>query len=128
MTGATGEWFAPQISMVQTANTGSPVLHRWTLRCIPMPFVSEIIELPIILTTQTRYQNRDVYHDTYDDYVYLKSLAENRTLVTFTMGGESKTVYVAGVSYSAGSISKWSDDDDWFEGVVSVQVVTVQGL
>jgi len=128
VTGATGEWFAPQISMVQIANTGSPVLHRWTLRCIPMPFVSEIIELPIILTTQTRFQNRDVYHDTYDDYVYLKSLAENRSLVTFTMGGESKTVYVAGVSYSAGSISKWSDDDDWFEGVVSVQVVTVQGL
>lgn len=129
VTGVTGEWFAPQISLVQTATNGnSPVLHRWTLRCIPMPFVSEIIELPIILTTQTRYQNRDVYHDTYDDYVYLKSLAENRTLVTFTMGGESKTVYVAGVSYSAGSISKWSDDDDWFEGVVSVQIVTVQGL
>tara|TARA_R110002020_G_scaffold159935_2_gene344121 strand:- start:1372 stop:3246 length:1875 start_codon:yes stop_codon:yes gene_type:complete len=128
VTGVTGEWFAPQISMVQTANTGSPVLHRWTLRCIPMPFVSEIIELPIILTTQTRFQNRDVYHDTYNDYVYLKSLAENRSLVTFTMGGESKTVYVAGVSYAAGSISKWSDDDEWFEGVVSVQVVTVQGL
>ena len=129
VTGVTGEWFAPQVSLVQTATNGnSPVLHRWTLRCIPMPFVSEIIELPIILTTQTRYQNRDVYHDTYDDYVYLKSLAENRTLVTFTMGGESKTVYVAGVSYSAGSISKWSDDDDWFEGVVSVQIVTVQGL
>jgi hypothetical protein len=129
VTGVTGEWFAPQVSLVQTATNGnSPVLHRWTLRCIPMPFVSEIIELPIILTTQTRYQNRDVYHDTYNDYVYLKSLAENRSLVTFTMGGESKTVYVAGVSYSAGSISKWSDDDDWFEGVVSVQVVTVQGL
>ena len=129
VTGVTGEWFAPQVSLVQTATNGnSPVLHRWTLRCIPMPFVSEIIELPIILTTQTRYQNRDVYHDTYDDYVYLKSLAENRSLVTFTMGGESKTVYVAGVSYAAGSISKWSDDDDWFEGVVTVQVVTVQGL
>jgi hypothetical protein len=128
VTGVTGEWFAPQISMVQTANTGSPVLHRWTLRCIPMPFVSEIIELPIILTTQTRFQNRDVYHDTYNDYIYLKSLAEDRSLVTFTMGGESKTVYVAGVSYAAGSISKWSDDDEWFEGVVTVQVVTVQGL
>ena len=128
VTGVTGEWFAPQITFGQSSQSTTPVLHRWTLRCIPMPFVSEIIELPIILTTQTRYQNRDVYHDTYDDYVYLKSLAENRTLVTFTMGGESKTVYVAGVSYAAGSISKWSDDDDWFEGVVSVQVVTVQGL
>ena len=128
VTGVTGEWFVPKVTIEQSAADTSPVLHRWTLRCIPMPFVSEIIELPIILTTQTRYQNRDVYHDTYDDYVYLKSLAENRTLVTFTMGGESKTVYVAGVSYAAGSISKWSDDDDWFEGVVSVQVVTVQGL
>ena len=92
-----------------------------------MPFVAEIIQLPVILTTQTQYDNRDVYQDTWNDYTYIRSLLEDRALVTFTMGDESKTVYVAGVAYEQGSIGKWSDDNGWFEGVLTVSVVTVQG-
>tara|TARA_B100000287_G_scaffold176618_1_gene166632 strand:- start:749 stop:913 length:165 start_codon:yes stop_codon:yes gene_type:complete len=52
---------------------------------------------------------------------------EDRTLVTFEMGSESKTVYVAGVSYEQGAINQWSDDDKWFNGVITVAIVTVQG-
>ena len=43
------------------------------------------------------------------------------------MGDESKTVYVAGVSYERGDINTWTDDDGWFEGMLTVSVVTVQG-
>ena len=44
----------------------------------------------------------------YDEYSYIKALLESRTLVKFKMGAEEKTVYVSGVGYEPGSISKWS--------------------
>jgi hypothetical protein len=92
-----------------------------------MPFVAEVIQLPIILTTQTRYGNRDVYQNVYDDYKYIRALLEDRSLVTFEIGSEFRIVHVAGLSYQSGSISTWSDKEDWFEGVLTVSVVTVQG-
>ena len=122
----TGEYITPVITLAGPGNS-TPILHRWTVRAVPMPFVAEIIQLPIILTTQTRHGNRDVYQDTYDDYKYVRSLLENRSLVTFEMGDESRTVHVSGVSYEAGSVNKWSDDNGWLEGVLTVTIITVQG-
>lgn len=122
----TGEYITPVITLAGPG-TSTPTLYRWTVRAVPMPFVAEIIQLPIVLTTQTRHGNRDVYQDTYDDYQYVRSLLEDRSLVTFEMGDESRTVHVSGVSYEAGSISKWSDDNGWLEGVLTVTIITVQG-
>jgi len=122
----TGEYITPVITLTGPG-TSTPTLYRWTVRAVPMPFVAEIIQLPIILTTQTRYDNRDVYQNTYDDYRYVRSLLEDRSLVTFEMGNELRTVHVAGVSYEAGAINKWSDDNGWLEGVLTVSIITVQG-
>ena len=130
-----GEYLIPTITLNTTTVTATPTLYRWTVRAIPMPFVAEVLTLPIILTNQTRYDNRDVYQDVYDEYSYIKALLESRTLVKFKMGAEEKTVYVAGVAYEAGSISKWSDAAQhdtpydryrWVDGVLTVQLTTVQ--
>ena len=100
-----------------------------------MPFVAEVLTLPVILTNHTRYDERDVYQDVYDEYAYIKSLLESRTLVKFKMGAEEKTVYVSGVGYEPGSISQWSDAAQhhnpyeryrWVDGVLTVQLITVQ--
>jgi hypothetical protein len=122
----TGEYITPTIKL-NGPGTSTPTLYRWTVRAVPMPFVAEVIQLPIILTTQTRHDNRDIYQDTYDDYQYVRSLLEDRSLVTFEMGDESRTVHVSGVGYEAGSINKWSDDNGWLEGVLTVTIITVQG-
>ena len=122
----TGEYITPTL-VLNGPGTSTPTLYRWTVRAVPMPFVAEIIQLPIILTTQTHHNNRDIYQDVYDDYKYIRSLLEDRSLVTFELGGESRTVHVAGLSYEGGSIMQWSDDDTWFEGTLTVQIVTVQG-
>ena len=133
--GVKGEYIIPTLTLTRGTDTAeTPTLQRWTVRAIPMPFVAEIIQLPIILTTHTRYENRDVYQDIYDEYTYIRELLENRELVTFIMGHERKNVYVAGLSYQEGSINKWSDSeqrtqdrrDKWLEGILSVQLVTVQ--
>jgi hypothetical protein len=122
----TGEYITPTIKL-NGPGTSTPTLYRWTVRAVPMPFVAEVIQLPVILTTQTRYGNRDVYQNVYDDYKYIRALLEDRSLITFEMGDESRIVHVAGLSYQGGSISTWSDKDDWFEGVLTVSIVTVQG-
>ena len=130
-----GEYLVPTITLNTTTVTATPTLYRWTLRAIPMPFVAEVLSLPMILTNHVGYDKRDVYQDVYDEYSYIKSLLESRTLVKFKMGAEEKTVYVAGVAYEPGSISKWSDAAQhhnpyeryrWVDGVLTVQLITVQ--
>jgi len=128
-----GEYISPSLTLTGPGAT-TPTLYRWTTRAIPMPFVAEVIQLPIILTTHTQHDDRDVYQDIYDEYIYIRELLENRALVTFIMGHEHKNVYVAGLAYQEGSISKWSDSenrteerrDRWLEGILTVQLITVQ--
>ena len=132
-----GEWLQPTITLTGPGGT-TPTLQRWTLRAIPMPFVAEVITLPVILTNHTEFENRDVYQNVYDDYSYIKSLLESRTLVDFKMGAEEKTVYVAGVAYDQGAIIGWSDAAQlqhtdsayeryrWVNGILTVTLITVQ--
>tara|TARA_R110002051_G_scaffold39557_2_gene83210 strand:+ start:1187 stop:3124 length:1938 start_codon:yes stop_codon:yes gene_type:complete len=122
----TGEYISPTIKL-NGPGTSTPTLYRWTVRAVPMPFVAEVIQLPIILTTQTRYDSRDIYQDTYDDYQYVRSLLEDRSLITFEMGDESRIVHVAGLAYQAGEVIKWVDDRGWVEGLLTVTIITVQG-
>ena len=102
-----------------------------------MPFVAEAITLPIILTTPTEHDKRHIWQDIYDEYKYVKSLLEKRQLALFIMGTEVKNVYVAGVGYDQGAISRWSDSqqreyvegygrDQWVEGILTVQLIKVQ--
>ena len=131
--GVTGEYITPSLTLTGTA-AATPTLYRWTTRAIPMPFVAEVIALPIILTTFTEHDNREVYQDIYEDYTYLRTLLEDRKLVTFIIGNETKNVYVSGLAYAEGSIYKWSDSiqrlenrrDRWVEGVITVTLITVQ--
>ena len=133
--GIKGEYIVPTLKLNRGTDVNkTPALQRWTVRAIPMPFVAEVIVLPIILTTYTTHDNREVYQDIYDDYTYIRELLENRELVPFIMGNETKNVYVSGIAYQQGSISKWSDSeqrkenrrDRWLEGVLTVQLITVQ--
>ena len=122
----TGEYITPTIK-INGPGTSTPTFYRWTVRAVPMSFVAEIIQLPIILTTQTRHDSRDVYQDAYEEYQYLRALLEERSLVTFEIGNESRIIHVAGLSYQAGEITKWTDNDKWVEGILTVSIVTVQG-
>ena len=134
-----GEYIIPSLTINRgdTTLTETPTVFRWTVRAIPMPFVAEVITLPIILTTQTEHEDRHIWQDVYEEYNYIKSLLEKRALALFIMGAEVKNVYVAGVGYDQGAISKWSDSqqrkyvegygrDRWVEGVLTVQLITVQ--
>jgi hypothetical protein len=131
-----GEFLIPEVTL-RGPRTSTPSLYRWTTRAIPMPFVAEIIQLPVILTEQTEFEDRHVYQDIYDDYQYLRTLLEDRILTTFIIGNETKNVYVSGIAYEPGSLQKWSGSaqrkyveggrsDRWPEGTITVTLITVQ--
>ena len=131
-----GEFLVPEVTL-RGPRTSTPSLYRWTTRAIPMPFVAEVIQLPIILTEQTEFEDRHVYQDIYDDYQYLRTLLEDRILTTFIIGNETKNVYVSGIAYEPGSLQKWSGSalrkyveggrrDRWPEGTITVTLITVQ--
>jgi hypothetical protein len=136
-----GEFIVPSLTLTGPG-TSTPTLYRWTVRAIPMPFVAEIIQLPIILTERTEYERREVYQDIYSEYAYIKDLLESRDLAVFIMGDETKNVYVSGVAYEQGSLTQWTasdqraiptvDDatqgrrDRWPAGILTVTLITVQ--
>ena len=77
------------------------------------------------------------YQDIYDDYKYIHGLLEDRELVIFIMGNETKNVYVSGVAYNQGDVFGWSEStprqyseggrrDRWVEGILTVQLISVQ--
>ena len=136
-----GEFIAPSLTLVGPG-TSTPTLYRWTVRAIPMPFVAEVIQLPIILTERTEYDNREVYQDIYEEYAYIKDLLEQRDLALFIMGDETKNVYVSGVAYEQGALTQWTASDQraiatieeptqgrrdkWPAGILTVTLITVQ--
>jgi hypothetical protein len=136
-----GEFIVPSLTLTGPG-TSTPTLYRWTVRAIPMPFVAEVIQLPIILTERTEYDKREVYQDIYDEYAYIKELLEKRDLALFIMGDETKNVYVSGVAYEQGSLTQWTASDQqavatieeptqgrrdkWPAGILTVTLVTVQ--
>jgi hypothetical protein len=136
-----GEFIIPSLTLTGPG-TSTPTLYRWTVRAIPMPFVAEIIQLPIILTERTEYERREVYQDIYAEYAYIKNLLEDRDLALFIMGDETKNVYVSGVAYEAGSLNQWTSSDQqaiatvdaptqgrrdkWPAGILTVTLITVQ--
>ena len=107
-----------------------------------MPFVAEVIQLPIILTERTEYERREVYQDIYEEYAYIKDLLEQRDLALFIMGDETKNVYVSGVAYEQGALTQWTASDQraiatieeptqgrrdkWPAGILTVTLITVQ--
>ena len=136
-----GEFIVPSLTLVGPG-TSTPTLYRWTGRAIPMPFVAEVIQLPIILTERTEYDNREVYQDIYEEYAYIKDLLEQRDLALFIMGDETKNVYVSGVAYEQGALTQWTASDQkaiatveeptqgrrdkWPAGILTVTLITVQ--
>jgi len=136
-----GEFIIPSLTLTGPG-TSTPTLYRWTVRAIPMPFVAEIIQLPIILTERTEYERREVYQDIYEEYAYIKNLLEDRDLALFIMGDETKNVYVSGVAYEQGSLTQWTVSDHgpvtsveeptgerrdkWPAGILTVTLITVQ--
>lgn len=112
----------------------SPVLLRWTLRAIPLPYRTEEVILPLMLgrsTSQEYYaQQVIVEQDPVEEFNYLHGLMQSRAIVDVTIGDRTEKMMVDsfGVSPDVQSVgvSSWTPQSDWLEGVWAVRLLTVE--
>lgn len=117
-----------------TDTTAAPVVRRWTLRAIPMPYRTLSITLAIMLQSQVQHivGNQAVTHDfdPYDEFTYLNGLMEDRTLVDVTIGDETRKMLVdyfgMGPDVQGVGARGWTTEQDWIEGTWTVRLLTVE--
>jgi hypothetical protein len=131
--------YAEEIEVIITINRGAtttadPKVHRWTLRALPMPFRSELIELPILLYPEVGgvAMKQTAPLDPFVEFTYLQSLVADRAVVPIEIGDEQFNAYVDAVyvdnTKSLADIDRWQPHGHqpvrWMEGVWIVQVIT----
>lgn len=105
-----------------TDTAAGPTLRRWTARSLPMPFRTEEFIVPIILENTVDAFGSDKFFDPYVEFLYLKSLEAQRSVVTYQEGGGSYSVYVDAIEVRP---VRWTDEHQFFEGLVLVRLLTV---
>lgn len=104
----------------------APVVRRWTLRAVPLPFRSEEIYVFVLMSDVVTNEDgrHDISFDTYAEWVYLKGLEQSRARVPFVMGDDSQTVFVDSVGVDQGEAIEWNDTRNWVEGTLSLRLIT----
>lgn len=110
----------------------TPVVRRITIRSTPVPFISDEVILPLILTEGVEDESGQTYTlDVLDEVSYLLGLRDDRTRFTFIFGGYSKAARIEEVGVQAGGLGGgngldgWSAKNDMAKGLWQVRLVTV---
>ena len=109
-----------------TDTTTGPTLRRWTSRALALPFRTEEIIVPLMLSSLVESdvgEGADYYYDPYEEWLYLKGLESSRNVVRYQEGSGSYSVYVDGVEIRPTS---WVEGHDFFQGIVLVRLLTVE--
>lgn len=110
----TGERWNVELELIPSGAT-APVVRRWTLEAIPKPFISEDIILPIILEEKARDDFNDalISLNVWDEYQYLKGLAETREIIDVEIGGSTYKAWVVDFIQERDPGSRdWNRDKD----------------
>ena len=124
-----GEGLEVEITLnaADTPTTG-PTLHRFTLRAMIIPQRTDVIQLPLVLRTVVKAGptgETPIAYDVLEEFRYLKSLESSRTVVTLVMGDQAETVVIDKIGITP---ERWTSGNHWFEGIVTVQLLTLSGI
>jgi hypothetical protein len=115
-----------------TEGTG-PEIRSVTLRAAPVPFMSDIMQLPLILTDSIRGEhNQTVGLDVFDEWSYLIGLRDSRQRVPIELGdykatGRVESIEVAGGGLGAGNgLDGYDEKSQFVKGTWKVRLVTVE--
>lgn len=110
----------------------TPVVRRVTIRATPVPFISDEIILPVIITEGVEDENGQVYAlDVLEEWEYLLGLRDGRTRFSFVFGGYTATARIEELGVQAGGLGGgngldgWSAKNDMAKGTWQVRLVTV---
>ena len=102
-----------------------PVLNRWTLRAIPMPFQAEEIFLPLQLFERVTHGGVTIHQPTLEDYEFVVNLRDSRRLVPLKIGAEELLVYVNSVLVDQDELTQWTRDETFIEGVYYATCISI---
>lgn len=115
-----------------TAADTTPVVRRVTIRATPVPFISDEIILPVIITEGVEDENGQVYTlDVLEEWQYLLGLRDGRTRFTFAFGGYTAAARIEELGVQSGGLGAgngldgWSAKNDMAKGIWQVRLVTV---
>lgn len=108
-----------------TAATAGPNLESWQLLAFPAPTRIDEIVLPVVMRKRvatSRGMGAAVQQDPQAEYDALRALMVAKQVVTYREGSRSDTVVIDQMSMSAEQLSA---DGDWWEGTMTLRVLTV---
>lgn len=115
--------------------TAGPVLRRWTLSVIPAPQSVEEILVPILMgnSVEDPFTGKRFLYDPYEEFHALKAIENSRRVVTYREGQISqdvtiRSVEIPGVSYLGRADRDWAKDRRFFETVMVVRMITLDGV
>lgn len=111
-----------------STTTLTPILRRWTLRVLPLPFRTESITLPVKVFESLRENGVGFTQDPEQLLEKLNELYQSRQLIRLDLGEESMMVYVDGVAVERDTqvtgILGWSRRKRVLEGIYGVTCIT----
>ena len=106
-------------------NTVGPVLESWQLQAFPAPTRIDEIVLPLVLRQRvatSRGHGAALTQDPRALYDAIRTLMIAKTVVPYKEGNYSDDVIVDQVQFSA---DRLTDDADWWEGTMTVRLLTL---
>jgi hypothetical protein len=127
-----GTFSAESFSVVITLTRGTdtttgPTLHRWTVRALATPYRSDEFIVPLLFYRRLDSpvgEGEDLYLDPASEFQFLKQLEADRAVVRYQEGSSTYNVYLDGIEVQP---DMWTDDRSFFEGLVVVRMLTVEG-
>lgn len=113
-----------QLTLNRAATLG-PSLNRWTLYSRVTPILNEEIIAPLIIKEYIQSESSEGVRLPYrpvDEYLFLKNLADTKSLQIYQEGSLAWLVYVSEIEVKP---DDWTSDESFFNGIILVRMITV---
>lgn len=121
-----GEAFQTQVYLQASANQLiSPVLRRYTIRSLITPKRMDEIILPIIMKSRVegiQGEGQPQWFNVLSEYQFLWSLCNEGIICSYQEGPTTYSVYIDRVQVKP---EKWTDEREFFEGVILCRLLTI---
>ena len=117
-----------------TDTTLAPVLRRWTLRAMLLPYRTMEIILALKLNSEVQHlaggRRVVVPFDPYTEFQYLNGLMEARSIIDVTIGTRTERMMLdtfgIGPDVETVQALDWTKTQDWIEGTWQVRLLTIE--
>ena len=130
-----GEEIEVKVTLTRgTTTTTAPVVRRWTLRSMVLPYRTSEVILPVILAQDVIHyvdgRPVEVAFDVLEEFEYLNGLMEGRSLIDVTIGDRTEKMMLDALGIAPDvegvGFKDWTKTQDWFNAVWSVRLLTVE--